>query len=104
MDTLLQYSLTDAASSTIEDLQLSPHRVEFGYKLSLERVPIGVGSNGIEVDLVDHVVEEVANLIQVSFDGEIEQKGGHTGRGCHLPPPISNHERCPPSEVVRSTA
>lgn len=76
MDTLLQYSLTDAASSTIEDLQLSPHRVEFGYKLSLERVPIGILGNGIEVDFVNHVVEEVANLIRVSFDGKIEQKRG----------------------------
>jgi hypothetical protein len=71
-------------------------------------MPIGAGSNGVEVDLVDHVVEKVADLVHVSWDPITTRrqnwdKRGHTGRACQRPPPISNHERWPPRDVVRRT-
>jgi hypothetical protein len=49
-------------SSTVENSQLASHRVEFSYKLSLEPYPIGVGSDGIEVDLSGHAIQKIADL------------------------------------------
>ena len=87
-------SLPDVASSTIEDLQLSPHRVELGDKLSLERVPIGIRGNGIEVDLVDQMVEEVADLSQVSF-----RRKNRTKRGPYRPRMPSSTTNFEPREM-----
>ncbi len=47
--------------SVENNIQLPPHRVKFACELGLRRLPVYVGGDGIEVDLVDHAVEEVAD-------------------------------------------
>ena len=89
--------------SVVDDLQLPPHRVELGHKLGFNFCRIGVGGNAIEIDLCNHAVEKVADLLRVSRATRQIGTIVRTGLACHLPPPNSNHERCPPSEVVRST-
>lgn len=49
--------------SAVNDPQLPRHRIKFRHELSLHRVAIGVGSNGVEINVGGHGSKEVADLV-----------------------------------------
>lgn len=50
-------------SLVVQNLQLPSHRVELCHHLGVMFGPVGVWGDRVQVDLGDHSVEKVANLI-----------------------------------------
>lgn len=71
-----------------------------------DRVTVHVVVNGLEIDCVYHISQEIHDLcyrlatLVLSINWE---SGSHTGLACHRPPPGSKNARCPPRDVVRQT-
>jgi hypothetical protein len=77
------------------NLQLSSHRMELSCKLRRLEDAGYIRLDGIQVDLLYHSVEEVADLRQSATVrwSTINAVRLLTGFACHLPPPTSNQER-----------
>lgn len=97
-------------------MPLTPHNVHFASHWVVIRARKRLRSSGIihwydaiEINLVCHVVKEIAHLkSSVSDFGflgliTLERERGkviHTGRGCQRDPPGSNQHKWPPRDVV----
>lgn len=95
---------TRELSQGVNDLQLPSHWVKVRLGLRSGGLLDKVRLDGIQVDLSHHCVEEVANLRLCQQSESCDEWASClTGRACHLPPPSSNQDKCPPRDVVTRT-
>lgn len=76
---------------------------DFGPRLDIAR---SIGSWNFErweIDLESHCVQKVDSLVVINDSVWTWLEKSLTGLACQRCPPISNHDRWPPSEVVHRT-